>query len=347
MLPGRTEEGPARTIVGSGQTILPAAGVPSPAVWADPVVALPTTTPTRSAVRTLPNPFNRSASPLLESALVNRLKCLVPTAIPRTLAGAVLTVLLAARLGATQAPILPRDAAVREYELGLEALKKKDFRAAIERMNAALATGHTRADERFGTSRYQLEWYDPYYWLGVAQMEMGDEEAARRNFRLSQEAGVIERRPEYADLLSRTRILDEREAARRLPTPRPTPLPTPAAPAARKQDAPSPPRRLPEPDRIVRPSAASLTPLIAAIAQGRFREAESELERVRMAVPDAAETELLAAVLFGSRYVLEGSRDPSLLARAKNGLATYRRRGGSSRSEEAWLSPALRELLSR
>jgi hypothetical protein len=269
-------------------------------------------------------------------------------AIPRALIGAVLAALVAARLGAAQPTILPRDAAVREYELGLEALKRKDFRAAIERMNSALATGHTRPDERFGTSRYQLEWYDPYYWLGVAQMEFGDEAAARRNLRLSREAGVIERRPEFADLLSRMRLLDEREAARRAPTPGPTAAPTPAAPAdGLRPDTPSQTRRIPESDRSVRLRTGSLTPLIEAIAEGRFRDAESELERARAASPDAAETELLAAVLFGSRYVLEGSLDPSLLTKARKGLATYRRRGGSSRSEEAWLSPALRALLSR
>ena len=292
------------------------------------------------------NPLNRDAFPLLESAPVNRLKCPARHVIPRVLAGAVLASLFAATPAAAQSTILPRDAAVREYELGLEALKKKDFRAAIDRMNAALATGHTRADERFGTSRYQLEWYDPYYWLGVAQMEIGEEEAARRNFLLSREAGVIERHPEFADLLSRIRILDEREVARRAPTPGPTaaPIPTPAA-ASRRPDAPAQPRRIAE-SRIAPPTVVSLTPLIEAIAQGRFREAEAELQRVRAVSPDAAEPELLSAVLFGSRYVLEGSRDPSLLAKAKKSLAAYRKRGGSPRSEEAWLSPALRALLS-
>ncbi|MFI5181894.1 MAG: hypothetical protein ACHQPI_10920 [Thermoanaerobaculia bacterium] len=279
---------------------------------------------------------------------MNRLKCPVPMVIPRTLVGTALAALFAASLGAAQSTILPRDAAVREYELGREALKKKDFRSAVDRMNAALATGHTRADERFGTSRYQLEWYDPYYWLGVAHMELGEEEEARRNFRLSREAGVIERRPEYADLLSRMRLLDEREAARRAPTPGPTATPTPAVPAAsRRRETQSQTHRPPEAERSVHPSPASLTPLIEAIAKGRFRDAESELEKARAAAPDAAEPELLAAVLFGSRYVLEGSADPSLLAKAKKSLATFRRRGGSPRSEEAWLSPALRGLLSR
>lgn len=260
--------------------------------------------------------------------------------------------LLSPRLLEAQSTILPKDAAVREYELGLEALKKKDFRVAIERLNAALATGHTRADEGFGTSRYPLEWYDPYYWLGVAHMELGEDDQARRFFKLSREGGVIERRAEYADLLERTRILDERETSHRPPTPTPAfvvptpvpPRPTPFSPTARREPGGAA-RPTPETRENVRPDAPSFVPLIAAIAQGRFDDAEAELERLRRAVPESAEPELLAAVLYGSRYVLEGSVDRSLLARARKSLESFRRRGGSLRAEEAWLSPSLRALL--
>jgi tetratricopeptide (TPR) repeat protein len=242
---------------------------------------------------------------------------------------------------------------VREYELGLEALKRKDFRAAIERLNAALATGHTRPEERFGTSRYSVEWYDPYYWLGVAHMEMGDDQAARGYFARSREGSVIGRRPEFADLLERTRLLDQREAGRRTPTPvspAPTALPFPIGASTPE----SPPR--PEPSAPARealaetapptPAAASVVPLIEAIAQGRFSDAEKALERVRARSPKAAEPELLAAVLYGSRFLLEGAKDPALLRNARLSLDAFRKRGGSRRAEEAWLSPSLRALLS-
>ncbi len=271
--------------------------------------------------------------------------------ISRAGAGAIVLTVLTAGLLVAETPILPKDAAVREYELGLEALKKKDFKTAVERMNAALATGHTRADEGFGTSRYPLEWYDPYYWLGVAYMELGRDEEARRSFRLSREGGVIEKRAEYADLLERTRILDEREAARRRPTPEPVlevppfvpPLPTPPFWSARTESG-TPPRRTAGAPKTAG-NGFSLVPLIEAIAEGRFDDAERELERARVAIPGSAEPELLAAVLYGSRYVLEGKADPRLLARARRSLEAFRRRGGSLRSEESWLSPPLRTLL--
>ena len=178
-------------------------------------------------------------------------KCFIRRVIPRSGWGAVLIVLLSARHLAAQSTILPKDAAVREYELGLEALKKKDFRVAIERLNAALATGHMRADEGFGTSRYPLEWYDPYYWLGVAHMELGEDDQARRFFKLSREGGVIERRAEYADLLERTRILDERETSHRPPSPTPaTAVPTGMKATGTTENAFSRSRRLMAPVRL-------------------------------------------------------------------------------------------------
>jgi len=289
-------------------------------------------------------------------APVTPLKCFFPRAIPRFGAGCVLIVLFFGRTLLAQTAILPRDAAVREYEAGLQALKRKDFPTAIERLSAALATGHTRPAEGFGTSRYQLEWYDPYYWLGVASMELGDDSQARRYFTLSREGGVIEKRAEYADLLERMRLLDAREAARG-PVPSPEPMVVAPTPALVLTPSPVESRRVPTTrprptaeagataPAPTRPGRPSLIPLIEAIAQARFGDAEVELAKVRAVSPDAAEPELLGAVLFGSRFVLEGSVDPSLLTLAKRSLAAYRRRGGSSRAEEAWLSPALRALL--
>ena len=250
--------------------------------------------------------------------------------IPRAGACVVLIALFSGPALLAKKTILPRDAAVREYEVGLQALKKKDFRTAIDRMNAALATGHTEPAEAFGKGGHQLEWYDPYYWLGVASMGLGEDAAARRYLTLSREGGVIEKRTEYADLLGRMRVLDAREAARS----------SSLSPKTTTSTGPHP-----APTARARPGKVSLIPLIEAIAQARFGEAEAELVKVRAASPEAAEPELLAAVLYASRFVLEGSVDGTLLARAKTSLDTFRQRGGSPRAEEAWLSPALRALL--
>jgi hypothetical protein len=290
--------------------------------------------------------LNLPSLALLELRVVTPVRDFLHRVPHRAGAGVVLVVLFSGRALLAQATILPRDAAVTEYEMGLQALKRKDFRTAIDRMRAALATGYTRPAQAFGTGSHQLEWYDPFYWLGVASMELGQDEQARRCFILSREGGVIQKRAEYADLLERMRVLDVRDEARRSPSsPEPTlagrapasaaPVPAPTARARPKAESPS----------AVRRRMASLIPLIEAIAQARFGEAEAELVKVRARNPESAEPELLAAVLYGSRFVLEGSVDPRLVAKAKEGLDNFRQRGGSPSAEKAWLSPALRALL--
>jgi len=272
-----------------------------------------------------------------------------------------------------QGSILPPDAAVNEYDQGMAALKKHDYLTAINKFNAALATGHTAPQERFGTSRYSVDLYDPYYGLGVAFMELGRDAEARESFRKSREAAVIEKHPEFGDLVERLRKLDEREAAPGTPTtaeavPVPEATTTPGAPAPIGSRGGPPPVRTATPDSghpapigsrggslSVRtatsdsgrpaPDAAALAPVVEAIAAGRLADAEVALARLRARSPDAPQTLLLSTVVLGSRYLLDGRRDAALLGRAKRNLEEFRRSGGSRQAEEAWLSPALRSLL--
>ena len=243
---------------------------------------------------------------------------------------------------------------MKEYDQGIAALKKKDYLTAIQRLNAAISTGHTRPQERFGTSRYSVDLYDPYYWLGVAHMELGRDSEAREYFRMSREAGVIEKHAEFGDLVERTRVLEAREA------PLPTPTPPPPSPTPEFRIPPEP-ERLPSPRTGPRPvltatpalsrrgpdppDPADLAAVVQAVAAGRLEDAEIGLARLRARSPDAPETHLLSTVVFGSRYLLDGRRDASLLSRAKQSLESFRRSGGSRRAEEAWLSPALRSAL--
>ncbi len=233
----------------------------------------------------------------------------------------------------------------------MAALKKHDYLKAIQRFNAALATGHTLPQERFGTSRYSVDLYDPYYGLGVAYMELGQDAEARESFRRSREASVIEKHPEFGDLLERLRTLDQREAASRAPTPSAA-APTPEMVATPAVPPPAVPRGGPPPVRTATPVPArpapdpgDLAPVVEAIASGRLAEAESGLARLRARSPDAPQTWLLSTVVHGSRYLLDGRRDAELLGRAKRSLEEFRKRGGSRRAEEEWLSPALRSLL--
>ena len=101
---------------------------------------------------------------------------------------------------------------MKAYQAGQAAAQRKDWPLVIRKMNDALATGHTHARQHFGASRYTVDLYDPYYWLGVAHMELGEVLEAKRNLLLSRSEGVIDGFPESADLLGRLGALERREA---------------------------------------------------------------------------------------------------------------------------------------
>jgi hypothetical protein len=242
--------------------------------------------------------------------------------------------------------ILPPDAAVKAYQAGQAAAQKKDWPLVVRKMNDALATGHTQAQKGFGTTRNFVDFYDPYYWLGVAHMELGEVLEAKRNLLRSRSEGVIDGFPESADLLGRLGQLERREAQQEaaLPTPtvgptlEPTAVPAPSAvptpvPLSQGDETPTP-----TPKDAVRADPERVLTLLSV---GDFAGAEAAIEIFRRARPDAREADLLATVVLGTRYVLEGRADPSLLARAKKALSSWRKRGGGRRSEEALLSPSL------
>ena len=260
--------------------------------------------------------------------------------IPRRAGAAqVLAVALLALAGRLPAqPILPPDAAVKAYQSGQAAAQRKDWPLVVRKMNEALATGHTQARTHFGTSRYSVDLYDPYYWLGVAHMELGEVLEAKHNLLHSRSEGVIDGFPEFADLLGRLGVLERREAQQAAaldPTPAPQAEATPAVPTS---TAPNPVDPTPTP---LDTASADPERILTLFSTGDFVGAEAVVESLRTARPGAREADLLATLVLGTRYVLEGKADPSLLARAKKAFASWHKRGGGRRSEEALLSPSL------
>jgi tetratricopeptide (TPR) repeat protein len=291
-------------------------------------------------------------------------KCLSRADIPRgrtvlALSLTLLTAALAANRG--NGAILPPDAAARAFEAGRDAVKRKDYAIAVKRLEEALATGHTKPEERLGTTRNFVDRYDPDYWLGVAYMETGDKEKARLHLVRSKSNGAIARWPEYSDLVTRLSALQE-EPKPPEPTavppepqktpPLPTPPPTPTAkplPIPPKQPTPVPmlasAPSTPAPAGRPRLDATELASLLTLLSHAEWRAFESDLARARARVPEALEPSLLEAVACGSRYLLEGKKDGALLERAKRSLADYRRRGGPRRAERLFISPALEAVL--
>ena len=268
-------------------------------------------------------------------------------------------------LSAPQQSILPRDQAARPFAEGRELVEKGRFQEAVPKLREALATGHEKPQERFGTSRHQVDYYDPHYWLGVALMELGDEAGALQQLRASSTAAggdLFPDRRETQDRAQRIAELERREAARRearrAPTPTPAPQPTPApafatpvpTPVAAAEPARTPPVPFPTPVRTALPATPAPAPVrleraLAALAAGDFVAAATEAAEERRRSPGARELDLLEAAALGGRWVLEGRKNPALLESARERLAAFRRKGGSARAEATLLSPSLRALL--
>lgn len=72
------------------------------------------------------------------------------------------------------------------YSEGVKLIRQGRYREGAAKVNAALARGATEPVEAQGSeTRFQARPYDPYYWLGVAQMETGLPEQALANFEKS------------------------------------------------------------------------------------------------------------------------------------------------------------------
>jgi hypothetical protein len=108
------------------------------------------------------------------------------------------------------------------YHKGVKLIQAGRFEAGGRLVWQALERGATEPNEaQGGESRYIERRYDPYYWLGVAEMEAGSAEMALMLFEISESysdrgsAPVITRwRSEYRDLKRRKDILLRDRAAR-------------------------------------------------------------------------------------------------------------------------------------
>src|SRR6185503_12210662 len=100
------------------------------------------------------------------------------------------------------------------YHDGVELIRKGKYREGAKKMSEALQRGATEPNEQQGSeTRYLERKYDPYYWLAVAQMELGLEEQALTNLEKSETFGVVKKWPEeYGDLKRRRATLETKLA---------------------------------------------------------------------------------------------------------------------------------------
>lgn len=282
----------------------------------------------------------------------------------RTIGAAVLAVTLV-----TSASLFAdrRDQKAADYYTDAVALiKKGKYRDGIAKLDAALKLGATEPNEMQGTeTRYLVRKYDPFYWLGVAQMELGLDDQALRNFEKSEQAEVVKNwKEEWTDLQRRKKILLAKLEAPVPPTavPQhptatavvvapPTPAPPTPVPAPIRITLPTPVAGLPTP-AAAKPTPppdvhASLTTALQAYADRDWKAVARALDAARNAEPKAPQPDVVECASYATRYLLEGEKDPAMLERAKQSLAAWRKKVGPSRPLPAFLSPKLREVLKR
>ena len=101
------------------------------------------------------------------------------------------------------------------YTEGVRLIRAGKYREGAARINAALARGATEPVEAQGSeTRFLARPYDPYYWLGVAFMETGQDDKALLSFEKSEVYGVLKRWPDdHEDLVRRRALLEARTPA--------------------------------------------------------------------------------------------------------------------------------------
>ncbi len=193
------------------------------------------------------------------------------------------------------------------YTEGVKLIRQGKFREGAARVNAALARGATEPVEAQGSeTRFLARPYDPYYWLGVAQMETGLTEQALSNFEKSstmipkgRSQPVLADAPvEWEDLRRRKALL---LASLEVPTPvlvaaAPSPSPTPTPFAVRL------------PERAVVPVPSEVPVLAAAPAPSPSR------------APAPAVEALPATALALRGDLADLLAEPSVSVRAGDGL---------------------------
>ncbi|MEO6323820.1 MAG: hypothetical protein ABIT01_09215 [Thermoanaerobaculia bacterium] len=245
--------------------------------------------------------------------------------------------------------------AADRYNDGVALIKKGRYREGAAKIQEAVARGATEPNEEQGTeTRYLARRYDPYYWLGVAQMEMGLSDQALANFEKSESivpagrsrAVILGWREEYADLQRRKKQLLATLEAALPPTPAPSPTKAPALVITLPTAVPtsvsvSPALPTPIPTRIALAPTAAPVPSVPAIPESAERLALRTLraewnswlvdEKVGSAVRDP-----LGRLLRELDKKLEQRETP-------NGKAEARRELESARSRfQSEIAPLLR-----
>lgn len=255
------------------------------------------------------------------------------------------------------------------YVDGVRAFDAGDYTTAVGRMRTAVAEDPAEATARFRHRAQNAEDYFPHLWLGLSLEKLGERQGALSHLEESRRQGAVAARPALNRILTAalarlTPATPVPTIAAVLPLPSPTavppepPAPAPAAPAIPAILTMLPPNGLPvaagAPARRSAPPAAAATvapaPTATAVAavrsglraffRGDYGGAEALLAPQAVRSPVAR---VFLAWSLGGRYLLAGSRDSQLLARARSEYAAALLDGAPSAGGQ-WVSPSILAL---
>ncbi len=84
------------------------------------------------------------------------------------------------------------------YNRGVNAVRAKNYDAAVEALQRSLA--EMPNENGAARARNEIIVYVPHFWLGIAKFNLGDADAALREWKISEEQGVVQSTPYYAQL---------------------------------------------------------------------------------------------------------------------------------------------------
>ncbi|HVE72159.1 MAG TPA: hypothetical protein VNI54_12390 [Thermoanaerobaculia bacterium] len=86
---------------------------------------------------------------------------------------------------------------IENYNKGVEAVNARRYAEAVPLLAKAIAERPTEGTE-LKVSTTIIAAYTPHFWLGIARFNVGDVDAALREWRISEEQGAIARTPYYS-----------------------------------------------------------------------------------------------------------------------------------------------------
>ncbi|MCI0414479.1 tetratricopeptide repeat protein [bacterium] len=249
----------------------------------------------------------------------------------------------------------------KDYEAGLDHLKKGRFGEAVPRLQSAIAQ---KNQEGLNIKFYGMKFddYFPHYYLGKAYFNQKNYQGALKEFDISSSHGEIQRNRSLFQNLSELRTLASSQLALlNQPQPKPDPIQPKPEPIQPKPE-PVIPEKKPEPEKIEPvPVPGPPAPTVEELNlqktktlikdgarryfQGDYDSAIASFSLALKLTPEEASAQFLIGCSYAAKYLLSGSSDQTAFQRASAAFQKIRRVSPNHPlTKSPLISPAVREM---